>query len=185
MPRDVIYELLHGVNSTSRWFRNRFPDEEIVFASPASYAEAREGTRPGRGRRGVIIVTPRQIFFKSVLFSLYTLLFLGVGFACFAAYAKTEDVFILIIGILAVASTFNRLPLERQILLGDIENVKIGSVGGLTLRGIKESPILSINTLGNQVKLTLNRALTEDAKQILGVPNAATDDHTRPLSEES
>ena len=184
MPRDVTYELLHGVNSTSRWFRNRFPNEEIVFASPASYAESGEGTRPGWGRRGVVIVTHRQVFFKSVLLSLYTLLFLGVGFACFAVYARTEDVFFLIIGILAIASTFNRLPLERQILLGDVDNVEVGSVGGFTLRGIKQSPILNINTLGNRVKLTLNRALTEDAKRILGVPNEATDDHTRPLSEE-
>ena len=184
MPRDVTYELLHGVNSTSRWFRSRFPDEKILSVSPASYAEFREGTRPGWGRKGVVIVTHRQVFFKSVLLSLYTLVFLGVGFACFAAYAGTEEVFFLIIGILAVASTFNRLPLERQILLGDIESVEIGSAGGFTLRGIRESPTLSIKTLGNRVKLTLKQDLTDDAKRLLGVRNEATDDHTQPLSEE-
>jgi len=179
VPRDLTYEWLHGVNSTSRWFRNRFPDEDIAYVSPASYAESREGTRPGWGRKGVVIVTHRQIFFKSVLLSLYTLLFLGIGFACFAAYARSEDVFFLIIGILAVASTFNRLPLERQILLGDIESVEIGSVGGFTLRGIKESPTLSIKTLGNIVKLTLKQDLTEDAKRLLGVRDEATNDYTQ------
>jgi len=125
----------------------------------------------------VVIVTHQQVFFKSVLFSLYTLMYLAVGFACFVAYARTEDIFFLIIGIIAVASTFNRLPLERQILLGDIERVEIGSVGGLTLRGIKESPTLSISTLGNAVKLTLKQDLTEDARQLLGIGDEAMDDH--------
>jgi len=179
VPRDVTYELLHGVNSTSRWFRTRFPDEEIVSASPAAYAESSQGTRPGWGRRGVVIVTHRQVFFKSVLLSLYTLMFLAVGFACFAAYARTEDVFFLIIGIIAVASTFNRLPLERQILLGDIEGMEAGSAGGFTLRGIRESPTLSISTLGNMVKLTLKQELTDDAKRLLGISGEAMDDHKR------
>ena len=31
MPRDVTYELLHGVNATIRWFRNRFPDEDVAI----------------------------------------------------------------------------------------------------------------------------------------------------------
>ncbi len=117
----------------------------------------------------MVIVTHRQVFFKSVLFSLYTLMYLAVGFACFAAYAGTEDIFFLIIGIVAVASTFNRLPLERQILLGDIEGVEVGSAGGFTLRGIRESPTLSISTLGNTVKFTLKRDLSDDAKRLLGI----------------
>ena len=169
MPQNVTYELLHGVNATSRWFRTRFPDEEILAASPAAYTESSQGARPGWGRRGVVIVTDRQVFFKSVLLSLYTLMYLAVGFACFAAYARTEDIFFLIIGIIAVASTFNRLPLERKILLGDIEGVEVGSVGGFTLRGIRESATLSISTLGNTVKFTLKQDLTDNAKQLLGI----------------
>lgn len=179
VPRDVTYELLHGVNSTSRWFRTTFPGEEIVFASPASYAESSQGTRLGWGRKGVVILSHRQVFFKSVLLSIYTLMFLAVGFACFGAYARTEDVFFLIIGVVAVAATFNRLPLERQILLRDIESVETGSVGGFTLRGVKEAPTLSISSLGNRVKLTLKQDLTEDARQLLGISDEAVDDCER------
>jgi hypothetical protein len=161
--------MLHGVNATVRWFGSRFPDEEILSALPASYAESREGRRLGWGRRGVVIFTRQQVLFKSVLLSLHTLVFLAVGFACFAAYARTEDVFFLIIGILAVGSTFNRLPLQRQIWLGEIESVEVGSVSGFTLRGIRESPTLSINTLGHKVQFTLKEDLADEVEQLLKV----------------
>ena len=180
MLRDITHEALHGVNATTRWFGSRFPDEEILSASPASYAEFNKGRRMGWGRRGVVIFTYRQVFFKSVLLSLYTLIFLAVGFAFFAAYARTEDVFLLIIGILAIASTFNRLPHQRQIWLGEIEGVEVSWVGGFTLRGIRESPTLSISTLGHMVQFTLRQDLTGEIKQILGVRNQATDDNTHP-----
>jgi hypothetical protein len=167
--------MLHGVNATVRWFGSRFPDEEILSALPASYAESSEGRRLGWGRRGVVIFTRRQVLFKSVLLSLHTLVFLAVGFACFAAYARTEDIFFLIIGILAVASTFNRLPHQRQIWLGEIESVEVGSVGG-----IRESHTLSINTLGHKVEFTLKEDLTDEVKQILEIRTQAINDHTHP-----
>ena len=180
MLRDVVNEMLHGVNATVRWFGSRFPDEEILSALPASYAESSQGRRLGWGRRGVVIFTRQQVLFKSVLLSLHTLVFLAVGLACFAAYARTEDIFFLIIGILAVASTFNRLPHQRQIWLGEIESVEVGSVGGFTLRGIRESHTLSINTLGHKVQYTSKEDLTDEVKQILEIPNQAINNHTHP-----
>jgi hypothetical protein len=160
--RDVVNEMLHGVNATVRWFGSRFPDEEILSALPASYAESSQGRRLGWGRRGVVIFTRQQVL------------------ACFAAYARTEDIFFLIIGILAVASTFNRLPHQRQIWLGEIESVEVGSVGGFTLRGIRESHTLSINTLGHKVQYTSKEDLTDEVKQILEIPNQAINNHTHP-----
>lgn len=177
MLRDIADEMLHGVNATTRWFGSRFPDEEILSASPASYSEFSEGRRMSRGRSGVVIFTYRQVFFKCVVLSLYTLIFLVVGFAFFAAYVRTEDVFFLIIGILAVASTFNRLPHQRQIWLGDIESVEIGSVGGFTVRGMRESPTLRISTLGHTVQFTLKQDLTDEIRQTLGIRNQSADDN--------
>ena len=185
MLRDVASEMLHGLNSTTRWFAARFPGEEILFASPASYAEFSEGRRMGWGRRGVVIFTHRQVFFKSVLLSLYTLLFLVVGFACFVVYARTEDFFVLIIGILAVASTFNRLPHQRQIWLGEIESVEIESVKGFTLPGFKESHTLSVNTLGHTVQFTMKQDLTDEVRRTLGIRDQASDDHTHPSRDEN
>jgi hypothetical protein len=178
--RDVVNEMLHGVNATIRWFGSRFPDEEILSAAPASYSESSEGRRLGWGRRGVVIFTRRQVLFRSVLLSLHTLVFLAVGFACFAAYARTEDVFFLIIGILAVGSTFNRLPHQRQIWLGEIESVEVGSVSGFTLRGIRDSQTLSLNTLGHKVQFTLKEGLTDEVSQILEIRGQSIKNYIYP-----
>jgi hypothetical protein len=173
---DLANELLHGLNSTTRWFRSEVPDEEILFASAAAYGVFQSGRRMGWGRKGVLILTRRQVFFKSVWRSLYTLMFLAAGVISFIAYASTEDILFLILAIAAVAATFNRLPLQRQIPLSDIQGAQAGSARGLTLRGFREKPELDIIVGDHTLRFALNQALTGEAKRILGVRSEAQED---------
>jgi hypothetical protein len=173
---NLANELLYRVNSTTRWFRSEVPDEDILFASAATYGVFQSGRRMGWGRKGVLILTRRQVFFKSVWRSLYTLMFLAAGLISFIAYAVTVDILFLIVAILAVAATFNRLPLQRQIPLSDIQSVQIGSVRGLTLRGFREMPELDIIIGDYTLRFTLNQALTGEAKRVLGVRGEVQED---------
>ena len=170
MSQDLADELLDGVNSTTRWFRATFPDEEIVFASAASYGEFQGRRRQGWGRKGVLILTGRQVFFKAVWRSLYTLIFLAAGIVSFIVYTSTEEVLFLILAIAAIAATFNRLPFQRQILLGDAKGVEAGSDKGLTLRGMRDMGKLDITMDDHTVRFSLNQTLTDEARHVLDVP---------------
>jgi hypothetical protein len=173
---DLANELLHGVNSTTRWFRSAVPDEDILFASAATYGVFQSGRRMGWGRKGVLILTRHQVFFKSVWRSLYTLMLLAAGVISFIAYAVTEDILFLIVAIVAVAATFNRLPLQRQIPLSEVQSAQIDSVRGLTLRGFRESSELDIIVGDHTLRFTLNQALTGEAKRVLGVRSKVQED---------
>ena len=170
MRQDLADELLDGVSATTRWFRATFPDEGIVFASAASYGEFKGGRRQGWGRKGVLILTQRQVFFKAVWRSLYTLIFLAAGTISFVVYTSTEEILFLILAIAAIAATFNRLPFQRQIPLGDAKGVEAGSDKGLTLRGMRDMARLDITMDDHTVRFSLDQALTAEARHILGVP---------------
>ena len=172
MPQGVADELLHGVDATTRWFRTTFPDEEILFASAASYGEFRGRRRLGWGRQGVFILTQRQVFFKAVWRSLYTLMYLAAGIISFLVYTSTEEILFLMLAIVTITASFNRLPYQRGISLGDAKGVEAASDKTLTLRGMRETTKLDITMDDHTVRFGLNQTLTDEARHILGVPDA-------------
>jgi hypothetical protein len=76
------------------------------------------------------------------------------------------------LAIAAIAATFNRLPYQRQILLGDVKSMEAGSDKVLTLRGMRETAKLDITMDDHTVRFSLNQTLTDEARHILGVPAA-------------
>jgi hypothetical protein len=161
--------MLNDVKSLVARFESEYPDEPIVFAGVAHYNEHSQGARRrgGWGRRGVLILTQQQIFFKSVFLSLYTVILLAAALVFFAIFYRTEEVLFMILTILALASTFNRLPFQRQIPLPDVERAEAGPEKVLTWRGFQERGTLKLEVQGNTVQLDLKQVLPDEARRLL------------------
>lgn len=161
--------MLNDLKSMVARFESEYPDEPIVFAGVAHYNEHSQGTRrrSGWGRRGVFILTQRQIFFKSVYLSLYTLVLLAAALVLFAIFYRTDEVLFMILTILALASTFNRLPFQRQIPLPDVEHAEARPEKVLTWRGFQERGTLQLEVQGNTVQFDLKQVLPDEARHLL------------------
>ncbi len=81
MFKEIISEAFYGVKSTAKFFSNNYPDEQVVFTSATTLSEFKDSSRIGTVRRGVIICTGQQIFFKSVFLSLHTGIYLTAASA--------------------------------------------------------------------------------------------------------
>ena len=161
--------MLNDVKSIVTRFESEYPDEPIVFAAAAHYNEHSQDARRrgGWGRRGVLILTQRQIFFKSVYLSLYTVVLLAAALVFFAIFYRTDEILFMILTILALASTFNRLPFQRQIPLPDVERAEARPEKVLTWRGFQERGTLVLGVQGNTIQFDLKQVLPDEARRLL------------------
>jgi hypothetical protein len=127
---------MYGVKLTLNSFEKDHPGEQVIFSSATTLSEFKDLSRRGIVRRGVVIFTERQVFFKSVLLSLYTLIYVVAVLVSIWSFYRTQSYIYLILGILIGAMTIQRWPLQRQIVLEEINESEFTPVyGNLFTRG--------------------------------------------------
>jgi hypothetical protein len=167
MLKKIVYEALHGVKTTVDSFNRNHPGERAIFASATTFSEFK-GQRIGIARRGVVIITGQRVFFKSVLLSLYSLGYLLGALLCLWLFFVSRNLICLIAGIVVGAMIAQRLPLQRQLLLTDVdraalEPVKRGLLGG------KEWHRLRVVSDDWTVFFFLSQPLPDEVAQKLGI----------------
>lgn len=163
--------MIHGEARVVKSFIQENPDEEVLFSCPATFSEFTRGSRRGISRRGIGVITSHRIFFKSVLFSLYSFVYLSSALVCLFVAFITGRIIYIIPGILVGMMISQRLPLERDILIGDVSEATIQNIEGSFFTF--GNPIWNLRLLFDQktIILTLQRELSARLKEKLEIQN--------------
>lgn len=82
---ELSQKLADNTNSVAKWFKRRYPGEQILYVSPMTVLEGEDGVHVGRSlrrvfqRRGIVIITRQLLLLKSKFLSLYTFVYLGIA----------------------------------------------------------------------------------------------------------
>jgi hypothetical protein len=132
---------LYSKNGAVKWLKNKFPEEEIVFASAATLLETKDVVPAGWSlrrlfqHRGVVIITRTQLIFKTSLLSFSAILYILILILSFVLLFRYHDWDYLLPTILFGILTAQFLPFQKQIPRRDIRRVKLGMVRGLFSKG--------------------------------------------------
>jgi hypothetical protein len=158
-----------GVNATINSFSHQYPDERVIFSSATTFSKFQGQSRRGIARRGVVIFTEQQIFFKSVLLSLYSFIYIFGALICFWFFFRTQNFYYLIVGIIVGAMIIQRLPLQESISFKDIKGAELDTVPGNLFTGGKRFHRLKIISDEKIMFFGLAPTLPDEIKQKLGL----------------
>lgn len=88
---DISMKLADNTDTETEWFRQEYPEEQILHTSPMSVLEVKDKVHVGRSfrrffqRQGVVIITNRFLLLKTKFFSLYTFIYLAIAIIPFVA----------------------------------------------------------------------------------------------------
>ncbi len=165
----MINELLYGERATIRWFGRHFPDKELVFASPATYSQFKQQSRRGRSRRGVVIFTKNEIVFKSVLFSMFSLVYIAGSLIGLFAFILTRQFLYLVISLLVGGMISQRWPMQRQVEISKIDNADLDDVRTISVFGVKNMQMLKAEMQEEILTFHLNKRLPVEVVRELGI----------------
>ena len=171
----MIKEFLYGESATIKWFGRHFPDEIFVFACPATYSQFKQQSRKGRSRRGIVIFTKDKIIFKSVLFSMFSLIYVIGCLLGLLAFIMTRNILHLVLSLLVGGMISQRWPMQRQVEISEIDSVNLSDVRAITLLGYKEIQMLKVEVQEEIITLHFNNRLPVGVERILGIINDYVD----------
>ena len=168
----TLLDKLHNKNAAIKWFQNNFP-EEIIFASVATILETKKAAPSGWSfhrvfqHRGIVIITKNQIAINSYLLSLSAIFYLSSFIFGLIMLIGTQN-WDYLIGVIAFGLyTAQFLPYQKQILLKDIQRVKLGSVRRLFTNGSS----LTIYSKGKEINIIPVQILSENIIHIISSSN--------------
>lgn len=162
--------MLYNKDSAVKWFKGKNPDEEIVFASAATFLETNGDTPVGLStkrffqKQGVFILARTQLVFKANAFSLTAIVyFLFLVYSLILMFAEREWSFI-IPALFFFAGLAQRRPFEKHVRVDDIQDVKLEEI--ISMRG--KYPIIMIYLAGKVIQIVTaqvpNREILEAIK---------------------
>jgi hypothetical protein len=160
----TLADKLYGKASVVEWFKSKNPNEEVLFASAATVLETSDVAPVGWSfqrllqRRGVVIVTKNQITLKNNLFSLSAITYLFLFVLSLVMLIGSQDWDYLLGVIVFGMFTAQFLPYEKQILVRDIQRMKLGTVRGIVSKG----SLLTVFCKGKSVNIVPAQLLSED-----------------------
>lgn len=169
---NLFHEILYGETAAVKWFKQKHRNDEIIFVSPATISLIKTNSRFGVARRGIAIFTQKQIFFKSVPFSLYTLLYLMVAMVGFIYYWITQYLPFLIAGFIAGGMISQRLPLQKQFSTTDCHDYILKTHRSFTGIRFRNISVLTFTYSENTNMLYMYRMLPEE---VLGIMRLSSD----------
>lgn len=171
-------EQLSGSSGLARKVMRRHPEDEILLATAMTMMTTRTREPVGWSlrrffqRRGNVVVTDQRIFVESSFFSFFTLFWLGfIVYGAYLAYTERNP----IIGIfLAVAFilVWQRRPFSLEVPVGGVEEIRFGSVQGISARG----DVLAIALPERTIQLVTAKKLSDEhrAQLLSGLTSDAT-----------
>ena len=183
----VFADKLNASQLTRRVVSKRFPGETIELCMAATILEASEVNPIGWSfrrlflqRHGNVVFTNRRVFLQSSLRSPATIIWASI-LGLEVHRRLSGDSWSLIVILIASLFLFRRRPYAQNLLFSELEDVRFGSVYGLTGRG----DIIVLNLGARALHLVISKVLSEAVKQSLedkiGVPETDTPNRTMSL----
>ncbi|ESA37996.1 hypothetical protein N836_34390 [Leptolyngbya sp. Heron Island J] len=183
----VLADKFNASKLTRRVVSKRFPEETIELCTAATILEASEVNPIGWSfrrlllqRNGNVVFTNRRVFLQSSFRSPATIIWASI-IGLEVHRWLSGDSWTLIVMLTASLFLFRRRPYAKNLLFSELEDVRFGSVYGLTGRG----DIIVLNLGTRALHLVISRVLSEEVKRSLedkiGVPKTDTPNRTMSL----
>ncbi len=165
----TLADRLYSKSSAIKWFKRKYSDEEIFFASAATILETKKNAPIGWSfqrifqHRGVVIITRNQLVLKDGLFSFSFILYLSLLiFALYTLFESQDWSYLFAVIVFSVPVVQFR-PYQQYIPFKDIQKAKLGSVSGIFTKG----SLLTVYLKDKTVNIVPAQILSEEIKHII------------------
>ncbi len=164
MIHEIIDTAVHGIKPTIKFFKNKHPDETVVFAFPTKFSEFRSSSNIGFVRQGVLILSENSLFFKTVSISINSVLFVLATLSFVAIFIKSLSLISLLVLAIIISTTTQWFPLERYTVLSEIKeaNLELISRPGIFLSSENTFYMLAIIVEDKKMFFKLTKNLPDE-----------------------
>jgi hypothetical protein len=171
MIKHIVDTIVNGLIPTVKFFKNKYPDEIVVFSFPTTLSEFKGLSRIGFTRKGVLIISENSLFFKTVSVSIYSIIFVLASIIFVLTFVKTLTIPAVLLFAMILSTTSQWLPLQRYLFFSEIREAKLDLIS--RKRSILKSRntyyMLGVITENKRMFFELDKSLPNETQEKLKV----------------